>query len=187
MVPILSLWAPILVAAVLVFVVSSVIHMFLTYHQSDFSQLADEDRVMDAMRPFDIPPGDYCLPHAGTMENMRSDAYREKVEKGPAAFMTVLDKGAMFDMTTSLVQWFLYSVFVGVFAAYLSGRMLGPGADYLAVFRVTGTVAFACYSVALMQRSIWYKQRWMTTFKSMFDGLIYASMTAGTFGWLWPS
>ena len=186
-VSILSLWLPILVGAVLVFVVSSIIHMFLTYHQSDFSKTADEDGLMDAMRPFDIPPGDYVIPFAGSMENMRSDEFRAKVEKGPVAFMTILAPDAMSNMTASLIQWFGYSVLVGVFAAYLGGRMLGPGAEYLDVFRLTGTVAFACYSMALMQRSIWFKQSWKTTLKSMFDGLIYALMTAGAFGWLWPS
>ena len=187
MVPILSLWAPILLAAVLVFVVSSIIHMFLTYHVNDFNKVDDEDGVMDALRPFNIPPGDYVLPYAGGMEGLKSDAFKAKVEKGPVGFFTVMDGSAMMNMTKSLVHWFLYSVLVAVVAAYLAGRTLGPGAEYLAVFRVTGAVAFCCYSMALMQRSIWFQQKWSTTAKSMFDGFIYALMTAGAFGWLWPS
>jgi len=186
MVPILSLWAPVLVGAVLVFVTSSVIHMFLGYHANDFGKVADEDGVMDALRPFAIAPGDYVLPHAGGSEAMKSDAFRQKVEAGPVAFMTVLAPGAMFDMTKSLIQWFLYSVVVGGIVAYLAGRMLAPGEEYLAVFRVTGTVAFCCYSVALAQRSIWYKQSWVATGKSIFDGFVYACLTAGAFAWLWP-
>ena len=50
MVSILSLWAPILLAAVLVFVGSSVIHMVLKYHAKDFQKAPDEDGVMDALR-----------------------------------------------------------------------------------------------------------------------------------------
>ena len=186
MVSILSLWAPILLAAVLVFVVSSIIHMFLTYHANDFNKVEDEDGVMDALRGFNIPPGDYALPNAGGMEDMKSDAFREKVEKGPAAFFTVLRPGAMLAMGKSLTQWFLYSVLVGVVAAYLGGRVLGPGTEYLSVFRVTATVAFCCYVLAHPQRSIWFHQKWSTSFKSMFDGLVYASVTGGAFGWLWP-
>jgi hypothetical protein len=34
--------------------------------------------------------------------------------------------------------------------------------------------------------SIWYYRAWSTTFKATVDGLIYALLTAGTFGWLWP-
>lgn len=187
MVSILSLWAPILLAAVLVFVVSSIIHMFLTYHNSDNSEVGDEDGVMDALRGFNIPPGDYVLPYAEGMEGLKSDAFREKADKGPVAFFTVLPPGAMFNMGKSLTQWFLYSILVGVIAAYLGGRMLDPGEDYLSVFRVTGTVAFCCYALAHPQRSIWFHQKWSTSLKSMFDGLVYAAVTAGAFGWLWPA
>lgn len=186
MVPILSLWMPILVSGVLVFIASSLIHMLLPYHKNDFQRLPDEDAFLNAVRDMSIPPGDYAVPHAGSTEAMKSDGYRGKVERGPVAFMTVVEPSAVFNMGASLTQWFAYSLLVGVFAAYLGGRMLSPGAEYIDVFRVTGTMAFACYAVALMQRSIWYKQRWSTTLKSMFDGLVYALLTAGAFGWLWP-
>ena len=47
-------------------------------------------------------------------------------------------------------------------------------------------MAFACYAIAGWQDSIWFKRSWSTTLKNTFDGLIYALVTAGTFGWLWP-
>ncbi len=187
MVSIPSLWLPIVLGSVLVFVSSSIIHMFLSYHKTDFRKLPDEDGAMDALRPFNIPPGDYVMPHAGGMEAMKSEEFQAKVEKGPVAFFTVYGPGEMFNMGPQLLQWFAYSLLVGVFAAYLGGRTLGAGAEYLDVFRVTGTITFACYALALPQRSIWFKQNWGSTLKSMFDGLIYALLTAGTFGWLWPA
>ena len=187
MIPILSLWMPIAISAVLVFVASSVIHMLLSYHKSDFRKIPDEDAVLGALRPLGIPPGDYVIPYAASTDEMKSEIYRGKVERGPVALMTVMEPGAVFRMAPTLAQWFVYTLLVGVFAAYLGGRTLGPGAEYIDVFRLTGTVAFACYSVALAQRSIWYKQSWATTGKSMFDGLVYALLTAGTFGWLWPA
>jgi hypothetical protein len=181
-----SLWLPIVLSGVLVFVASSIIHMFLTYHKNDFSKVPDEDAAMDALRPLNIPPGDYVLPYAGGMEAMKSEEFRAKVEKGPVAFFTVMEPGSMFNMGPQLAQWFVYCLVVAVFAAYVGGRVLGAGAEYLDVFRITGTVAFACYAMGMPQRSIWYKQNWMTTLRSMFDGLVYASITAGAFGWLWP-
>jgi len=36
MVPIAALWIPILLSAVIVFVASSIIHMLLPYHRSDY-------------------------------------------------------------------------------------------------------------------------------------------------------
>jgi hypothetical protein len=77
-------------------------------------------------------------------------------------------------------------VVVGVFAAYVAGRALPPGSHYLHVFRFAGVAAFLAYSVALWQMSIWYQRAWSITIKSTIDGLIYALLTAGTFGWLWP-
>lgn len=182
----MSLWIPILLSAVFVFIVSSVIHMFLPYHRNDFVKVPAEDDVMEALGKVTIPPGDYVIPHAGSMEVMRSPEFIEKAKKGPSAFMTVV-KGDPTSMGGSLALWFVYSVVISFFAAYITGRALGPGEHYLAVFRFVGAAAFAGYSLALLQNSIWYKRKWSSTFKSMFDGLIYALVTAGTFGWLWPA
>jgi hypothetical protein len=186
-IPITSLWLPILVSAVLVFVASSVIHMFMTYHRNDYATLPNEDRAQDALRALNIEPGEYMLPYSGSPENMRSEAYQAKVKKGPIVMMTVIRPGMVFNMGPQLTQWFAYSLLVSIVAAYLAGRVLPVSADYLQVFRVTGTVTFACYSMGLMQRAIWFSQSWTSTLKSMFDGFLYALLTAGAFGWLWPA
>ncbi len=185
MVSIASLWLPILVSAVIVFVVSSIIHMMLPYHRTDYRKLPSENEVMEALRKFNIPPGDYMMPRPDGMEGMKKPEFIEKLNKGPVAVMTVMKSGP-FNMRTSLLQWFIYSLVVGVLAAYVTGRALGPGAQYLTVFRFAGCTAFIAYAIALWQDSIWYHKAWSTTFKNTFDGLIYGLMTAGTFGWLWP-
>jgi hypothetical protein len=186
MVGVMALWLPILVAAVFVFAASSIIHMFLPYHRTDFGKVPDEDAVMDAMRAFNIPAGDYVIPYAGGPEVMKSEEFQAKARKGPVWFMTVLPAGDPFAMGSQLAQWFVYCVIVGVFAAYIASRALAPGAAYLSVFRFAGCTAFIGYALAHMQRSIWYKQAWSTTLKNMFDGLIYGLLTAGSFAWLWP-
>jgi hypothetical protein len=185
MVSILALWLPILVSAILVFVVSSIIHMVLPYHRGDFKKVPDEDGVMDAMRKFSIPPGEYIFPHAGSMKGMSDPAFVAKIERGPVAFLTVMRPGPP-TMAGNLVLWFLYSVLVGAMAAYIAGRALPPGAPYLAAFRFAGATAFAAYALALIQNSIWDKRAWSTTLKFLFDGLVYALLTGGAFGWLWP-
>ncbi len=186
MVPILALWLPILLAAVLVFFGSSIIHMVLGYHKSDYSKVDAEDEVLDALQPANLAPGDYFIPHADSAEAMKSEAYQAKLKKGPAAFMTVADPGAFSSMGRSLGQWFVYCVVIGVIVAYVTGRMLAPGAEYLTVFRLAGTVTFCCYALGEPIHSIWFHRSWSTTFKTMFDGLIYAVLTGGAFGWLWP-
>ena len=144
-----------------------------------------EDAVMDDLRKHNIPPGEYHFPRTKDMKEMGSPEYIEKMKKGPVAMMTVLEN-APPKMGKQLVLWFLYSVVVGIFAAYVSGRALDAGAHYLEVFMFAGVTAFLGYGLALIQNSIWYKKGWAATFKSMFDGLIYALFTAGIFGWLWP-
>lgn len=185
MVQFTALWLPILVAAVFVFIASSVIHMVLGYHKSDYVKVESEDGVMDALRKFDIPPGDYMIPCAGGPEGMKSPEFQEKMKRGPVALFTIVKSGEV-SIGKNLILWFIYSIVIGVFAAYISGHALGPRAHYLDVFRYAGTVAFAGYGLGLLQNSIWFSRRWTTTFKSMFDALIYALLTAGTFGWLWP-
>ena len=64
---------------------------------------------------------------------------------------------------------------------------LGAGAyGYYPGVQYFNELSFAGYSLALLQNSIWLGRSWSTTLKSVFDGLVYALITAGTFGWLWP-
>ncbi len=185
MVTIISLWLPILLSAVAVFILSSIIHMFLGYHNNDFSKLPNQDKTMDEMRKLNIPPGDYFMPYASGNQERNSQEYKDKMSKGPVALITMFSPGQNF-MGSSLALWFLYCILVGIFAAYVAGRAVPPGNDYLSVFRFAGVTAFVGYSLALMQNSIWWKKSWSATIKSMFDGLLYALVTAGIFGWLWP-
>ena len=185
MVSLISLAIPILVSAVIVFLASSIIHMVLPFHRNDLRKVPKEDDVMDVLRRFNIPPGDYAVPHAGSPEGMKKPEFIEKMKKGPIVLMTIAEGGPP-SMGTSLLLWFAYSVLVSLFAAYIASRAVAPGAHYLTVFRMVGCTAFMGYSLALLQNSIWYQRNWGTTLKSTFDGLVYGLLTAGAFGWLWP-
>ena len=121
MVSILALWMPIVLSAVLVFAVSSLIHMVFSYHRSDFSAVPSESEVMDSLRPFNIPPGDYVIPHSSSQKEMESQEFKDKANNGPVAFMTVLPNGVP-GMGRSLAEWFGYCVIVGIFAAYTGSR-----------------------------------------------------------------
>ena len=185
MVSIAALWLPILLSAVFVFIASSILHMVLPFHRSDYRKLPDEDRVLDSLRTAGVTPGRvYIFPHCDH-KNMRSPETVEKFKRGPVGLMQVRPSGAPA-MGKFLVQWFIYCIVVGIFVAYLTGRTRPPGTIYLEVFRVAGCAAFLSYSIALIQESIWKGQAWDVTFKHIIDGFIYALLTAGTFGWLWP-
>jgi hypothetical protein len=185
MVPLASLWLPIFLAAVLVFVASSVIHMLLPYHRSDYRKVPSEDQVMEALRRFNIPPGDYLVPCPEGPSGMNNPEFLAKRDKGPVLMATVWPSEPP-SMGKSLSLWFVYSLIVGLFAGYVAAITLPAGAAYMTVFRVTATVAFAAYALALWQNTIWYNRDWTITAKSTFDGLIYGLLTGGAFGWLWP-
>ena len=136
-----ALWLPIVLSAVIVFVVSSIIHMVLPWHKNDFPKMPKEDEFRRAVGPLAIPPGDYMVPRAASMQDMRSPAFMEKLKQGPVVVLTVMPN-EYTSMGKSLVQWFIYSLVVSLFAAYIAGRALPPGTIYLQVFRFIGATAF---------------------------------------------
>ena len=180
-----ALWLPIVLSSVIVFVASSIIHMLLPWHRSDYPKVPNEDKVRDALRPFAIPPGDYMLPRCDSPAEMKTPEFAAKLKEGPVMVITALPNG-QFSMGRNLVLWFVYCLVVGFFAAYVASRALAPGAPYPHVFQFVGATAFIGYALALWQMSIWYRRDWSTTIKATVDGLIYAMLSAGTFGWLWP-
>ena len=185
MVYITALWLPILISAVIVFVASSVLHMVFTYHHHDHGKLPEENKLLEAMRQAGVAPGNYRFPCPDSMRDMSSPEMIERYKKGPVGLMHVVPSGPPA-MPKYLAMWFAYCLLIGFFAAYLTGRTLSAGESYLSVFRVSGTAAFLAYGLGGIQDSIWRGQVWSTTLKHTADGLVYALLTAGVFGWLWP-
>ena len=184
MVPLTALWLPILLSAVFVFIASSIIHMFLPYHRSDYQRLPEEDKVLGMLRPVGLKRGLYIFPFC-THKEMNTPAAIERYNQGPVGMLTVFPSGPPV-MPKFLGMWFVYCLVIGVFVAYLTGRTVAPGTPYLAVFRVAGTAAFLTYGLGHLSNSIWAGQPWSVTIKHVFDGLVFCLLTAGTFGWLWP-
>lgn len=184
MVPLTALWLPIVLSAVIVFVASSIMHTVLKYHQGDYHRLPDEDKLLATLRGVGLKRGCYIFPFA-THKEMKSPEMVEKYKQGPVGMMTVLPSGPPA-MPKFLVQWFVFCLVIGFFVAYLTGRTVPFGANYLVVFRVAGTAGFLGYGLGHLSDGIWKGQTWSATIKEVIDGLIYGLLTAGTFGWLWP-
>jgi hypothetical protein len=185
MIPLASLWLPILISAVIVFVASSIIHMATPWHKGEYHTVPDQDAVMQALRPFAIPPGDYMLPRPDSMKDMQTPEFKAKQTQGPVIVMTVLPNGPG-SMTRPLAQWFVFLLVVSLFAAYVTSHAVDAGASYLEVFRIAGATSFVAYAFAYWPMRIWYRRALRTTVTATIDGLVYACLTAGTFGWLWP-
>lgn len=185
MVSLVALWLPIVLSAVIIFIASSIIHMGLKYHQFDYRKLPNEGGVLEAMRKAGIGPGNYAFPYPDNLKDRNSPEMLEKYKQGPLGMVNIFPTGPPA-MGKQLVQWFILCAAIAIFAAYLAGRTLDPGTEYLTVFRVTGTITFLGFAAGQVSDSIWYGQSWMTTVRHAIDALIYALLTGGVFGWLWP-
>lgn len=181
-----DLWLPILLAAVFVFIVSSVVHMCLPIHKGDYKKLANESDVLAAMRKAGVTPGEFMFPYPASMKDMGSPEMLAKYKQGPVGFLTLLPSGTPA-MGKNLLQWFLWCIVVGVFVAYIGGLSLARGADSSAVFRLTGAVAMLGYGFSNVTASIWKGCSWVITAKFVFDGALYALATAAAFVWCWPA
>ena len=180
-----ALWLPIVLSAVFVFIVSSIIHMVLKYHNRDYAKLPDEDAARAALRAGNPEPGQYVIPYCSDMKEMQSPEMQRKYAEGPLGVLYLRRPGPP-RMGPLLLRWFLFSLVVSFFLGYLAVVTVQPGAHYLDVFRVVGVGGFLAYSAGQVPAAIWMGKPWSVTWKEVFDGLVYGLVTAGTFGWLWP-
>jgi hypothetical protein len=184
MVPLTVLWIPILVSSALVFVAGFLAWMVLPHHRSDFRQLPEEERILSTLRAVNVPAGQYTLPYVKDWKTVSPDTMAA-IEQGPAGFMIVRKRGKV-KMGPQLVQYFLWLVVMNVFVAYVTGRALPAGTNYLDVFQIAGTVAILGYAGASIPNSIWFSRPWSVTVKEVIDSIVFGLVTAGVFGWLWP-
>ena len=183
MISIASLWLPIVLSAVIVFIASALVWMVLPHHKKEWTAFGNEEAVRAALRG--ASPGLYGVPFAGSREAMKDPAHAKKMEEGPVALVTVVPSGP-HKMGGMMAQTFVFFLAVAGGAAYVASRTLDPGAEYLAVFRVVGTTAWFAFGFGVIHDSIWFHKPWSSTVKHLADSLLYAVLMAGVFGWRWP-
>lgn len=178
-----SLWLPILLSAIAVFIASSLIWTVVQYHNKDWHPLPNEEAARQALKG--TAPGQYSVPHAADGKARRSPEWQQKFKEGPAAMMVVYPTGSM-GMGRQLTQWFIYCLVISLFVGYVAAATLPSGTEYLKVFQITGTTGLLAYAGSAAAGSIWFGHTWARTSKDILDGLVYGLLTAGIFGWLWP-
>ncbi len=181
-----SLWLAIVLSSVLVWIASAIIWMALPHHRTDYQKLPDEEAARQALNGQGVAPGQYDIPHCTSMKKMESPEIKQKFEQGPVAMITIL-RNETPPMPKNLALTILFYLVVSTIVAYVASRALAPGADYLAVFQLTGTVAWLAYGFAIIPDAIWFGRTWSSVFKTIADALVYGLLTAGVFGWLWPN
>ena len=186
MISLVQLWLPILLSAVGVFIASSVLHMLLKFwHTPDYKGFPNEEDVRAAVRNGAPAPGIYMLPFC-SMENMNTPETKQKLAEGPVGMMFLRANGSG-NMGVTLVQWFVFTLVVSLFAAYVAAATLAAGTPDMQVFRVVGTITFMAYAFGAVPYGIWWGQPWTSLAKDIVDGLIYGLITGAVFAWLWPA
>jgi len=176
-----QLLLPALIAAVAVFIASTVIHVALKYHNSDFRKLSNEDEVRAAIRKGGATAGMYMIPHC--KDGGKQDAAMQaKFVEGPVGLVMLRPSGPI-SMGPFLGKWFVYCFIVSLVSGYVAHFALPEHREYKDVFRLVGTVAWLAYAWAGPADSIWMGKPWSSTWKHMFDGFWYALLTAGCFAW----
>ena len=178
-----QVWLPILGSAIAVFMASSIVHMVLKWHNSDYRKLANEDEARALLRP--TAPGMYFVPHCPDMKEMQKPENIQKFVDGPIAMITIRPSGKP-SMGAPLLQWFLLNLVVSIIAAYIATKMVVPGASFLAVCRPVATITFISYAAGSISNGIWYGRTWSSVTKELADAAIYAVAAACVFAWLWP-
>jgi hypothetical protein len=181
-----SLWLPVVVSAVAVWLVSAVLHMVLKYHRADHRQLQNEDAVAPALRGAVPGPGVYMMPWCSDPSQMKDPAVRKRYEDGPVAILTVMRSGVP-NMGKYLGMWFLVCLLVSFVTSYVARHSLDPGAVGLEVLRLTGTIAFIGYGFGYFQDSIWKGIPWSNSLRGILDAAVYAVVTGLVFRFLWPA
>ncbi len=182
----LALWLPILLSAVVVFAISTLIHMVFKWHAPEYRGLSNEDAVRDAIRAGNPGPGQYCIPYCKEMKDMGSAAMIKKYQDGPVGFLTLAPSGVP-NMGKSLGQWFLMTLVVAIIAAFLATQLFGLDPTRArAAAKLVGAVSFIAYGIGEIPQSIWMHHPWSATAKYFIDATLYAVGSAFVFYWLWP-
>ncbi len=182
-----SLWLPILVTAVLIFIASSLIHMVFKWHNADYKILSNEDEVRAAVRAGSPAPGQYVVPGCKDMKDMANEEMQKKFIEGPIAFMTIRKNGPPA-MGPCLTQWFIYSIVVAAVTGCLAAGAVGFGAaNGHAAGHVVGMASFLAYVGGSVQMGIWMGKPWGSVLKDALDGLIYGIISAVVFTYMWPA
>ena len=180
-----DLWLPIVLSAVGVFVAAFLAHMVIPHHKGDWQKLPNEDGFLETVRSGSIAAGQYMFPFCD-MADFKDAEKKQRYEAGPHGVVVVWP-GAP-NMVKNLALTFIFYLVVGFCVAYVGTLAFrgDPSLEYMQVFRVTGAVAILSYCLGAIPGTIWFGHSWRSQIMYIIDGVVYALITAGFFGWLWP-
>ena len=175
-----SLWIPIVVATVALFLASFLSWCVLPIHRKDWVKLAKQDEFMQAVRNCDVPVGSFMFPAGDSPAETKSEEHRKKWEAGPCGVLTIFGK---VNMGRNLGLTILYFLVVNFCLAYLATIALKPAANFMEVFRFVSTAGLMTFLAAIVQQAIWFHNRIVG---HILESIAYAAISGAVFAALWP-
>lgn len=169
----LSLWLPILLSGIAVFVASAIAWMALPFHRTEWQSLPNAAETFPSIAKMGIAPGQYIFP------GMDDDPERQK--SGPWGTLSIWVGQPSMGM--NMLQSLVFYWFASFCIAYLATLAIPSGADFMKVFRFVGTAGILTYCFAGIPNGIWFKRKLLW---DVVDGIAFALLTGVIFALLWP-
>ncbi len=186
MVAMTSLWLPILVTVVAIFLASSIIWMALPIHKNDFKNFGtSEGEAMTAIRSWGLGSGVFMFPMCDPKAIKDNAVAQERLKTGPWGTVTLLTESPT--MGKCLGFWVLNIVILTTLIAYVTAQSNPAGAKWVEIVQVAFTTALLAYGGSSLTDSIWKGRPWSMLPGAVFDALAYAAITSALFAWLWPA
>ena len=110
---------------------------------------------------------------------------KKKYVDGPIAFITLRKNGPP-SMGMPLLLWFVYSIAIATLAGALAMQAYTGTSDAHAAGHLVGMVSLMAYAGGSVQMGIWMGKPWGSVAMDVLDAVIYGTISALTFMWLWP-
>lgn len=172
MTPLTSLWLPILVATLGVFLWNTVAWTRLPHHRDDFKvppDGVDPEKLLDTNG---LAAGQYVLESP-----QRGD--RPRAVLVVAAGPTPMGRNLLFSAL-------LYGL-VSVLVAYVTAVGMPAGAPAMKVLQLSGTAGVMAYSLGLLPNAIWFGRPVRPVVMDVLDGVVAGLLTGVIFALLWPA
>ena len=171
-----------------VWIASALAWMIVGHHKNDNPALPNEQEVIDTIKGWNLPPGEYMFPDFRRCKGMTKEqkqAMYENMQKSPMGILRVWGK---ISMGGNMLWTFVVCLVVSTLIAYLGWSALPhAGSSFAHTFQVLGTAGILAYCFASFPGDIWFQRsrRAMTT--NFIDGVVFGLIPGAVFAWLWPA
>lgn len=180
-----GLWIPIVVSAIAVVFASVAARVIIGHHNADWKDLPEEEATAEHLQKSGTAPGMYLFP--GRRRKLTTDLEelrQQRMNSGPWGTVNIWARQP--SIGRQLLQTLTFCLVTSVVVGYLGTLALSSGAQFMQVFRVTGTAGILAYAFGGVPNAIWFGTHLRSAVMDVIDGVCFGLITGVVFGLLWP-